>query len=235
MSTILTLIHSGAVHCHTGVGLKSGNGTVDFVTPGTEEFSVEISMLVNIWSTNKWSKDDTGRRIYSKDCRHEFITNNSEVLVDHCKTLDIKISSSQHTETLVCIPRRIRNIIGNLNICTVLPTNVSIRIVDKCSAKILSFCVCFKGSLSVPVGERLLDLHVHNVKSIIGTVGGGTVSIVRQTKELSANFLAIGIEWFNVTESNTRNIVPGSTTVTINVGSTSYSVKNVGNGIVGII
>jgi hypothetical protein len=44
---------------------------------------------------------------------------------------------------------------------------------------------------------------VHDVEGIISTVGGGSISIVGQTEKLATNFVAIGIKWFNITESNT--------------------------------
>jgi hypothetical protein len=83
---ILTLFHSSTVNSHAGVGLKGSNRTVDFVTPGTEELSIEVSMFVNVRSADKWRKNNTSSRIDSKDCRHEFISNDGKVLVDYCKT-----------------------------------------------------------------------------------------------------------------------------------------------------
>lgn len=149
--------------------------------------------------------------------------------------LNIKVSSSQDAEILVSIPGRVGNMISNLNICSIFPLNVAMRIMDKCSAKILSLGVCLIGPLSMSIGKWLLDLHVDNIEGIVGTIRGRTISIIRQTKELSANFLAVGIKGFNVTETNTWDIVPRSTTNAIYVGSTGYSIENIRNCIIGVI
>lgn len=87
-----------------------------------------------------------------------------------CKTFNVKVTSGKNSFSFVIIPGGIRYRVSHLNISTVFPLDVTIRIVKNCSTKVFSFSVLLEGCLGMTKGEWLLDLEVLNVECVVGGV-----------------------------------------------------------------
>mmetsp|Transcript_37053 Transcript_37053/g.77006 ORF Transcript_37053/g.77006 Transcript_37053/m.77006 type:complete len:402 (-) Transcript_37053:423-1628(-) len=171
MLAVHGIINNFRVDSKTFILLQGFNGTMDLVSTSGKVLPVEGAVFINVRSTDKRGKNDTSGRVDGKDGRHQLVTNNGKILVDHSKTFNVKIASSQDAKILEGIPSRIRNIVGNLNISAVLPLNQTIGIMDEGSSKILGRSVGIVGTFSMSVSEWLLNLHVNNVESVVSTVG----------------------------------------------------------------
>ena len=87
---------------------------------------------------------------------------------DECQVIS-KLTQAVHPVAVV-IPGGVWYRVSHLYIRSILPLDVTIGIVKKCSAKVFSFSVLLKGGLSMTKGEWLLNLEALNVEWVVDGV-----------------------------------------------------------------